>query len=112
VEVGWAVVDQLLDELGDVGTGSPLSREVADLLLSRDLAGQEKPEETFGKRLLATRGLGEKLLALGDGLATKTNTLLGVEDRTLPDEGLDTSRTTIDLIESDLVDNLGAMLFS
>jgi hypothetical protein len=47
VEVGRAVVDQLLDELGKVGAGGPVSREVADLLLGRDLASQEKPEETW-----------------------------------------------------------------
>lgn len=46
VKVGRAVVDELLDELGKIGAGSPLSGEVADLLLSRNLAGQEKPEET------------------------------------------------------------------
>lgn len=46
VEVGRAVVDELLNELGEVGSGSPLGGKVADLLLSRDLAGQEKPEET------------------------------------------------------------------
>lgn len=46
VEVSGAVVDELLDELGNVGTGSPLGGQVADLLLGRDLTGQEKPEET------------------------------------------------------------------
>lgn len=46
VKVGRAVVDELLDELGEIGAGSPLSGEVADLLLSRNLTGQEKPEET------------------------------------------------------------------
>lgn len=46
VEVGRAVVDELLDELGDVGAGSPLGGQVADLLLGRNLTGQEKPEET------------------------------------------------------------------
>ena len=46
VEIGRTVVDQLLDELGEIGAGSPLSGEVADLLLGRDLTGQEKPEET------------------------------------------------------------------
>ena len=66
VEVAWAAVDELLNELGNIGAGSPLSREVADLLLRGDLAGQKKPEETFRERLLATRGLGEELLALGD----------------------------------------------
>ena len=42
------------------------SGEVADLLLRGNLTGEEEPEETLGKRLLTTGGLGEKLLALGD----------------------------------------------
>lgn len=83
VEVVGAAVNELLDELGDVGAGSPLGREVTDLLLRGDLAGQQKPEETcsrqrlfvpvlsssthtLGKRLLAAGSLGKELLALGD----------------------------------------------
>jgi hypothetical protein len=66
VEVAGAAVDELLDELGDIGAGGPLGREVANLLLGGDLAGQEEPEETFWQRLLAAGGLGEELLALGD----------------------------------------------
>lgn len=46
VEVGRAVVDELLDELGDVGSGSPLGGEISDLLLGGNLTGQEEPEET------------------------------------------------------------------
>ena len=65
---------------------------------------------TLRKGLLATGSLGEKLLALGDGLATEADTLLSVEDGTLPYEGLDATGTTVDLVESDLVDDLGAML--
>ena len=98
VEVAGAAVDELLDELGDVGAGSPLSGEVADLLLGGDLAGQEEPEETFWERLLATGGLGEELLAFGDlshmssgsrkavknartyGLAAEADTLLRVKN--------------------------------
>jgi hypothetical protein len=98
VEVAGAAVDELLNELGDVGAGSPLGGEVADLLLRGDLAGQEEPEETFWERLLATGGLGEELLAFGDlscmssgsressenaityGLAAETDTLLRVEN--------------------------------
>lgn len=110
VEISRAAVDQLLDELGEVGAGSPLSREVADLLLSRDLAGKEKPEKTLGKRLLSAGGLGEELLALGDGLATEANALLSVEDGTLPHEALDTTGTAIYLVEGDLVDDLGTVL--
>ena len=65
VEVVGAAVDELLDELGDVGAGSPLGGQVADLLLGGDLAGQQKPEETLRKGLLTTGGLGQELLALG-----------------------------------------------
>jgi hypothetical protein len=112
VEIGRAVVDELLDELGEIGAGSPLGGEVADLLLGRDLTSQEKPEETLRKGLLATGSLGEKLLALGDGLATESDTLLRVEDGTLPNEGLDATGTTVDLVKSDLVNDLGTMLLS
>lgn len=66
VEGVGAAVDELLNELGEVGAGSPLSGEVADLLLRRNLAGKEEPEETLGKGLLTTGSLGKKLLALGD----------------------------------------------
>lgn len=47
VEVVGAVVDQLLNELGDGGPGGPVGGQVADLLLSGDLAGEEEPEETL-----------------------------------------------------------------
>jgi hypothetical protein len=112
VEIGRAAVDQLLDELGEVGAGSPLGREITDLLLRRDLTGEEKPEETLRKGLLATGSLGEELLALGDGLSTETDALFGVEDGTLPDEALDATSAAIYLVKSDLVDNLGSMLLA
>lgn len=66
VEGAGAAVDQLLDELGEIGASGPLSREVADLLLRGNLAGKEKPEETFGERLAATGSLGQAFLAFGD----------------------------------------------
>ena len=47
VEIAWAAVNELGDELGDVCAGSPFSGEVANLLLTWYLAGQEKPEETY-----------------------------------------------------------------
>lgn len=46
VQVGGAAVDELLDELGHIGTGCPLGGQVANLLLGGDFAGQEEPEET------------------------------------------------------------------
>lgn len=110
VEVGRAAVDQLLDELGNVGAGSPLGGQVADLLLGGNLAGEEQPEKTLGEGFVAAGGLGQKLLALGNGLAAEANALLGVEDGALPHEALDTTGTAIDLVESNLVDDLGTML--
>lgn len=44
------------------------------------------------------------------GLATEANTLLRVEDRALPDEGLDATGTTVDLVEGDLANDLVAVL--
>lgn len=46
VEIRGAAVDELLDELGDLGAGRPFGGQVAHLLLGRDLTSQEKPEET------------------------------------------------------------------
>lgn len=46
VEVVRASVDDFFEEFRDVRAGGPFSREIADLLLARDLAGQEKPEKT------------------------------------------------------------------
>jgi hypothetical protein len=47
VEVVGAAVNELLDELGDVGASSPLSGQVADLLFARDLTSKQQPEETY-----------------------------------------------------------------
>jgi len=110
VEVVGAAVDELGDERGELATGSPLSGQVADLLLGGHLAGEEEPEETFREGLVAAGGLGEDLLALGDGLAAEADTLLGVEDGALPDKGLDATGTTVDLVEGDLANNLGTVL--
>lgn len=83
-----AAVNQFLDKLGDLGTGSPFLRETLDLLLSRDLTGEEQPEERFGQGLGAARGGRELLLTLGDGLAAETDTLVGVEHGAFPDQAL------------------------
>lgn len=112
VEVAGAAVDELGDEAGNVAAGGPLGGEVADLLLRGDLAGKQKPEETLGKGLLATGGLGEEFLALGDGLAAEADTLLAVEDRTFPNERLDAARTAVNLVESHLTHNRVTVLFA
>lgn len=44
------------------------------------------------------------------GLAAEADTLLRVEDGTLPDERLDATGTAVHLVEGDLADNLVAVL--
>ena len=66
VEGVGATVNELLNELGNIGTSSPLGGQVTDLLLGGDLTSQEKPEETLREGLLTTGSLRQKLLALGD----------------------------------------------
>lgn len=109
VESVGASVDQLLNELGDGSPGSPLLGETLDLLVGRDLTSQKQPEESFRQGLGTTRSSGELLLALGDGQATESDTLVGVENGTLPDKALDTSHTTVSHVDGDIAEGLGAV---
>lgn len=70
MEGGRAGVDEVLDELGDGRPGGPVGGEGGALLGGGDLSGQEEPEESLGKGLVASGSLGEELLALGDGLSS------------------------------------------
>lgn len=106
VESVGASVDQLLNELGDGSPGSPLLGETLDLLVGRDLTSQKQPEESFRQGLGTTRSSGELLLALGDGQATESDTLVGVENGTLPDKALDTSHTTVSHVDGDIAEDL------
>lgn len=71
-----ASVDEVLDELGDGRAGGPVGREGGTLLGSRDLTSEQEPEQSLGQGLVASGGLGEELLALGDGLAAETDALV------------------------------------
>ena len=88
VESRRASVDELLNELGDLGTGGPFLGETLDLLLCRDLSSKEKPEESLRERLGSTWSGGKLSLALGDGESSESDTLVGVEDGAFPDEAL------------------------
>jgi hypothetical protein len=67
--------------------------EAINLGLGRDFAGEEKPEEALRLRLAARGGGREGGLELRDSLATEANTLLGVEERGLPQHHLDATAT-------------------
>lgn len=90
-----APVNQLLHELWDLGSSSPLLRETLGLLGSGDLSSKEQPEETLWEGLRASRSSGELSLALGDGEATESDTLVGVQDGTFPDEALESIRLSL-----------------
>ena len=107
----WAAVEDLFDEFGDSSTGSPVTGELGNLLLSRDFACDQEPEETLGKGLRASGSFGELCLNLRDGLATEADSLLWrpwvsreeekaskrrtwVEDRAVPDERGEASHAT------------------
>lgn len=48
VKSAGTAVNELLDEFGEVRTSSPLGRQIANLLLRGNFAGQQQPEETYG----------------------------------------------------------------
>ena len=110
VEGVGASVEEILNEGGESSAIGPLGRETLDLLVGGDLTGDQKPEEGLGEGLLATLGSGEDSLALGDGLAAETDTLLRVEDGTLPDETLDATHTTVSHINGGLAQDLATEL--
>jgi len=58
VEVAGAAIDELGYEGRHVAARSPLSGEIANLLLRGNLAGKEEPKEAFWERLLAPWGFG------------------------------------------------------
>lgn len=102
-------VNQLLDVLGQIRTGGPVGGKTLDLLLGRDLARQQEPEESLRKRLVSTGNLWELGLTLRDGLSSESNTFLGVEDGTFPDHGLEATHTGVGRVDGGLTGLLRAV---
>ena len=67
---------------------------------------------TFWQRFFSSRSLGQQLLTFWDSLSPKPNAFFRVENRAFPDEGFDTASSTVDLIQSHLAYDLGAVDFS
>jgi hypothetical protein len=110
VESLGATVDDFLNELGDIRAGSPLSRELLDLFLGGDFTSDQEPEERFRQGFLTTISGRQFLLALWDGLATETNTLLSIKNGTFPDETLDTTHTTVGHVNGDFTKDVITVL--
>jgi hypothetical protein len=102
VESVGASVNQFLDKLGNLGSGSPLLRQSLDLLGGRDFTSQKQPEQGLGKGLGSTRSSWELGLAFGDSLSSESNTLVGVENGSFPNKTLDTPHTSVCLVNSHL----------
>eukprot|EP00160_Parvularia_atlantis_P013015 Unigene2679_Nuclearia_a/m.8289 Unigene2679_Nuclearia_a/g.8289 ORF Unigene2679_Nuclearia_a/g.8289 Unigene2679_Nuclearia_a/m.8289 type:complete len:374 (+) Unigene2679_Nuclearia_a:476-1597(+) len=111
VHVLGEVVEHLDDVVGHGRAGVPLVRDAVGLLLGRDLAGDEQPEERLGQGLLAAGGLGQEVLALGDGVVAEADALLRVQQRRLADQALDVAHAAVDLVDGDAADDgVGVLL--
>jgi AAA15 family ATPase/GTPase len=80
------------------------------LLLGGDFTSDQEPEKRFGQGFLTTISSGQFLLALGDGLATETDTLFSIKNRAFPDKTLDTTHTTISHVNGNLTEDIATML--
>jgi hypothetical protein len=109
VESVGASVNQFLDKLGNLGSGSPLLRQSLDLLGGRDFTSQKQPEQGLGKGLGSTRSSWELGLAFGDSLSSESNTLVGVQNGSFPNKTLDTPHTSVGLVDSHLAKALVAV---
>lgn len=76
VEGRRASVQNLFNKFWEGSTGSPVFRELGDLLLGGDLAGEQEPEEGLRKRFCTTGCFWELSLNFRDSLATETDTLI------------------------------------
>lgn len=75
VHIGGEVVQQGDHVAGQLGPAGPLRGEPTHLLLGGDFPGEQQPEETLGKRLLAAGCFWQQLLALWDCIATEPGLL-------------------------------------
>eukprot|EP00050_Salpingoeca_kvevrii_P005737 m.285352 g.285352 ORF g.285352 m.285352 type:complete len:487 (+) comp11360_c0_seq1:18-1478(+) len=105
VQARGEVGDQVNDVLRQVGAGSPLAGNGADLVLGGDLAREKEPKGSLGEGLGATRGGRELLLELGEGEAAVADARVGVEDGSLGDKALDRAHATVGHVDGDLAND-------
>jgi len=111
VEVLGEVVQQVNDVLGEIAALVQLVGNTVGLFLSGNLASNHQPQQSLGEGF-STLALGQLLLQLGDGVSTETNTLVGVQQRSLVNHSLNVSHTSVGLFDSAGTQNLGAELGS
>mmetsp|Transcript_12423 Transcript_12423/g.20598 ORF Transcript_12423/g.20598 Transcript_12423/m.20598 type:complete len:259 (+) Transcript_12423:629-1405(+) len=101
----------------DVGwkcrSGVKLDGQGISLFLGGDLRGEQEPQQRFehGFSVTSLTRVGRKDgLTLWNSEATETNTFLSIEVGSLPKHALDSTSTTDALVDSDLTDDVTAVI--
>lgn len=109
VQVDGEVVEHLVDKSGQLSLFGQLTGKGPGLVDGGDLAGEEQPEHGLGQHLSACLALGQIALAVLDGAAVEADTLIGVEDRALPDHGLEATHAAERVLDLDLANDLASV---
>lgn len=102
-------INDFFNKFGDRRTSSPFSRKGLDLFMGGDFTSNKQPEERFRKRFTTFFGTREDLLTVGDGQTTETDTFFSVENGTFPDKTLNTTHTTVSLVNGNFTKDLGTV---
>jgi len=84
----WAPINQLLYKFGDLGTSRPFLRKSLGLFLGRDFSSEQQPEKTFGQWFVPAWRFRELFLTFRDGQVSETDTFVGIQDGSFPDQAL------------------------
>ena len=76
----WEVADQMRHVTRQLGATRPLLGDALHLLLRRDLASHEQPEEALRKRLHAAFCAGQFVLAFGNAVSSEPNSFFRVKN--------------------------------
>lgn len=97
--------------IGDMTAALPVSCNIMDILLGRQLSHQHQMKKPLGQRFGPARRLWQLLLQFRDGISTKTNTLLRVKQRGLGNQPGYTTHPLVYLGKGNLPYFLTSMLF-
>ncbi|KAG6550335.1 hypothetical protein Mapa_008298 [Marchantia paleacea] len=87
-------VEHIENVAGNLRSVLKLLRQCIHLLFAGHLAGNQQPKQTFRQRLAFGHSRGKLCLALGNGHVPEPDTLIGVQQRRLPQHALDPAHAT------------------
>ena len=99
MQVLWQAVQQLLNVLRQLRSGSQIGRQCLHLALSWHFTGQQQPKDGFWQWLITISCLWQLLLDVWNGTASESDTFFWVQNRTFPNKTLDTTHTTVCLFQ-------------